>query len=404
MQRIVVVGASLAGLRAAEMLRREGYGGELHIVGEEPHLPYDRPPLSKQVLTGAWERDRTFLLDSDTERLLGATWHLDTRAIGLDLDARQVRLERDSTLEYDGLIIATGARPRRLPGTEGLGGVHALRTIDDATALRADIDAGARAAVVVGAGFIGAEVTASLRTLGLDVAMVEALPAPFERVLGVEMGSVIIDAHREQGVDVRVGVGVQELIGSERVEQVVLADGTVLAADLVVVGVGVIPNTEWLEGSGLTLDNGVVCDETCLAAPGVVAAGDVARWLNRRFDEVMRVEHWDNAVDQGGHAARRLLAGDDADLDEFAYEPIPWFWTDQYAMKIQLAGRSGPGQRIEVVSGSVAERKFAAIYGRDDRLVAVLGFNRPRQVMQYRQLIADGASFDDALTFAAGSA
>jgi 3-phenylpropionate/trans-cinnamate dioxygenase ferredoxin reductase subunit len=404
MQRIVVVGASLAGLRAAEMLRREGYSGELHIVGEEPHLPYDRPPLSKQVLTGVWERDRVNLVDDDARRLLDATWHLDTRAIALDLDARQVRLERDSMLEYDGLIIATGARPRRLPGTGGLGGVHALRTIDDATALRADIDAGARTAVVVGAGFIGAEVTASLRTLGLDVAMVEALPAPFERVLGVEMGSVIIDAHREQGVDVRVGVGVEELVGSERVEQVVLADGTALATDLVVVGVGVIPNTEWLEGSGLTLDNGVVCDETCLAAPGVVAAGDVARWPNRRFGEVMRVEHWDNAVDQGGHAARRLLAGDDADLDEFAYEPIPWFWTDQYAMKIQLAGRSGPDQRIAVVSGSVEERKFAAIYGRGDRLVAVLGFNRPRQVMQYRQLIAEGASFDDALTFAAESA
>ena len=177
-----------------------------------------------------------------------------------------------------------------------------------------------------------------------------------------------------------------------------LTDGTVLDADVVVVGVGVIPNTEWLEGSGLTIDNGVVCDETCLAAPGVVAAGDVARWPNRRFDEVMRVEHWDNAVEQGVHAARRLLSGDAGE----PYTPVPWFWSDQFDRKIQLAGRTRPDDQVEIVNGSIEERRFAAAYGRDGKLVGILGFNRPRQVMQYRGLMNDGASWDDAMAFARG--
>ena len=187
------------------------------------------------------------------------------------------------------------------------------------------------------------------------------------------------------------------ITGADRVEQVVLSDGTRLDADVVVVGVGVIPNTEWLEGSGLEIRNGVVCDETCLAAPGVVAAGDVARWPNRLFGQSMRVEHWDNAIDQGMAAARRLLAGDDA-AEPFA--PVPWFWSDQYDRKIQLAGRSGPDDEVVVVTGSPEERRLAAIYGRAGRIVAVLGFNRPRHVMQYRRLIARGAGWDEALEFA----
>jgi NADPH-dependent 2,4-dienoyl-CoA reductase/sulfur reductase-like enzyme len=247
---------------------------------------------------------------------------------------------------------------------------------------------------VVGAGFIGAEVAATARARGLEVTLIEALPVPLQRVLGDEMGAVCAAIHRDHGVDLRVDTGVDGFVtaGDGRVAGVRLAGGEVVDADVVVVGVGVTPNTEWLDGSGLTIDNGVVCDETCLAAPGVVAAGDVARWPNRRFGEVMRVEHWDNAQDQGAHAARRLLGATEP------YEPVPWFWSDQYDRKIQLAGRSGPGDDVAIVDGSVEERRFVALYGRAGRLVGVLGMNRPRLVMQFRQHIAEGLSWPDALS------
>ena len=248
----------------------------------------------------------------------------------------------------------------------------------------------------MGAGFIGAEVAATARGRGLDVTMVEMAETPLERVLGAEMGRVCAEVHADHGVDLRLGVGVASITGTDRVEQVVLSDGTRLDADVVVVGVGVIPNTEWLEGSGLEIDNGVVCDETCLAAPGVVAAGDVARWPNPLFGQSMRVEHWDNAIEQGMAAARRLLAGEAAE----PFAPVPWFWSDQYDRKIQLAGRSGPDDEVFVVTGSLEERRFAAIYGRGGRIVAVLGFNRPRHVMQYRRLIARSAPWEEALEFA----
>jgi NADPH-dependent 2,4-dienoyl-CoA reductase/sulfur reductase-like enzyme len=250
---------------------------------------------------------------------------------------------------------------------------------------------------VVGAGFIGAEVAATCRKRGIDVTLIEALAAPLERGLGAEMGMIAADLHRDHGVDVRLGVGVVMLDGHDRVERVRLTDGSAIDADLVVVGIGVSPVTEWLEGSGLTLDNGVVCDETCLAAPGVVAAGDVARWPNRRFGEVMRVEHWDNAIEMGTAAGRRLLV---EDFDAEVYAPIPWFWSDQYDRKIQLAGRAGPDDDVQVISGSVEDRKFSALYGRAGRLVGVLGWNQPRVVMTYRGLIDAGATWDDALAHA----
>jgi len=389
---VVIVGASLAGLNAAEALRRAGFEGQITLLGEEPHLPYDRPPLSKQVLAGDWEPERTALSDAEELAADSIDIRLGEKAAALDLVSRRLTLENGETLDFDGLVIATGARCRTLTGTENLAGVHVLRSLDDCLALRADFEASPQRVVVVGAGFIGAEVAATARGRGLQVTMVEALANPLSRVLGDEMGSVCAEMHRDHGVDLRTGVGVDAVVGTDRVQSVVLSDGSSVDADVVVVGIGVIPNTEWLHGSGLTLDDGVVCDATCSAAPGVVAAGDVARWPNELFGEMMRVEHWDNAAAQGTHAARRLL---DESVEPFA--PVPWFWSDQYDRKIQLAGRVRPDDEIQVVTGSLQERRFAAIYGRAGRITGVLGFNRPRHVMRYRALIAQQASFEEAL-------
>ena len=399
LEHIVVVGASLAGLRAVEELRIQGYAGRITIIGDEPHMPYDRPPLSKQVLAGKWPTERAILTPVGTEMdELDAEWRLGERATSLSMAERTVGLSQGERVGFDGLVIATGASVRRLPGQPHLAGIHVLRTLDDCVALRSDLDRTPERVVVVGAGFIGAEVAATAREKDLDVTLLEALPVPLQRGLGDEMGMVCAEVHREHGVDLRLTTGVEsfEDDGAGRVTGVVLTDGTTVPADVVVVGIGVTPNTEWLEGSDLMLDNGVVCDESCVAAPGVVAAGDVARWPNRRFDEVMRVEHWDNAQEQGAHAARTLLGQSEP------YMPVPWFWSDQYDRKIQLAGRAGVGDEVRVIDGSTEERKFAALYGRNGRLVGVLGFNRPALVMRYRQLIASGTSWDDALAAASG--
>jgi 3-phenylpropionate/trans-cinnamate dioxygenase ferredoxin reductase component len=392
---ITIVGTSLAGLRAAESLRRQEFDGPITLIGDEPHAPYDRPPLSKQFLSGEWGQDRLALTKPERLAEYDLDFRLGTRAIGFDLSSSRLSLDNGEDLDVDGLLIATGARCRTLPGTDDMEGVFVLRGLDDSMALREAFDKNPSRVVVVGAGFIGAEVAATARERGLPVSLIEALPQPLARVLGEEMGAVCAQVHRDHGVDLRTGVGVDAIGGDGRVERVRLSDGSVIDAEVVVVGIGVVPNTEWLEGSGLDLDNGVVCDDTCLAAPGVTAAGDVARWPNRRFGEVMRVEHWDNAVEQGAHAARRLLV-DDVDAEPF--EPVPWFWSDQYDRKIQLAGRIRPGDEMQVVTGTLEERRFAALYGRAGKLVGVLGFNRPRHVMRYKSLIEQGASFDEALS------
>ncbi len=398
---VVVVGASLAGLRAAEELRHRGFGGRLTVVGDEEHRPYDRPPLSKQVLAGSWDLDRIELTVGGAGGLdgLDVDWRLGTRATGLDPAGRRVTLAGGEELPYDGLVIATGARPRSLPGTGELAGVHTLRTLDDCLAVRADLDAGAGRVVVVGAGFIGSEVAATCRGRGCEVTVLEALPVPLGRALGDEMGSAMGDLHRDHGVVVRLGVGVAGIEGAGRVERVRLADDSVVEADLVVVGIGVTPNTGWLEGSGLALDDGVVCDATTRAAPGIVAAGDVARWPSHRFGELMRVEHWDNAIAMGEHAARRLLddLADGAAPAWEPYDPVPWFWSDQYDRKIQLAGRSSDADEVRVVDGSVEERRFVALYRRGDRLVGALAMNRPRLLVTFRGLVERRATWAEAL-------
>jgi 3-phenylpropionate/trans-cinnamate dioxygenase ferredoxin reductase component len=354
------------------------------------------------VLAGAWDPDKialTVALDGGLEGL-GVDWRLGTRAVGLDLAARHVLVKEGPPVPFDGLVVATGAAPRELPGTRSLAGVHTLRTLDDSLAVRSAVDAGARRVVVVGAGFIGSEVAATCRSRACDVTILEALPVPLGRALGDEMGAVMGELHRDHGVDLRLGTGVAAIEddGAGRVARVRLADGSAVDADLVVVGIGVSPNTGWLEGSGLALDDGVVCDATTLAASGVVAAGDVARWPSRRFGELMRVEHWDNALEMGAHAARRLLAEPAfGSRPAAAYDPVPWFWSDQYDRKIQLAGRSTGADEVKVIDGSTDDRRFVALYRRGDRVVGVLSMNRPRLLVTYRALVARGASWDEAL-------
>jgi len=404
LQTVVVVGASLAGLRATEALRRDGYDGRIVLVGAEPHLPYDRPPLSKQLLAGEWEPQDLTLRRAPYDEL-EIELRLGVRATALDAGARVLTLDAGDgvpeELAFDGALLATGATPRTLPGTPDLDGIFVLRTVDDALELRARLDDHPRV-VVVGAGFIGSEVAATCRGRGLQVAVLEALPAPLVRGLGETLGMVCGELHRDHGVDLRLGVGVAAIEGDGRVERVRLDDGTLVEADVVVVGVGVVPVTEWLAGSGLTLDNGIVCDETLLAAPGIVAAGDVARWPNPMFDgELMRLEHWTNAAEQGVAAARRLLVAD-GDTPE-VYAPVPFVWSDQYDRKIQTVGHFRGDDDMEVVHGSLEERRFVAVFGRAGRLVGALGFSMPAKVMQYRKMIEERASFADALERARAS-
>ncbi len=396
---VVVVGASLAGLRAAEEIRHEGHDGPVIIVGDELHAPYDRPPLSKQLLAGTWDVARIHHHAPDKLDTLGLEFRLGRQAVSLDTDVRTVGLSDGTSLAYDGLIVATGTSARRLPGTEDLPTVRCLRTLDDCLGIRSDLASAGDGAkvVVIGAGFIGSEVAATCHALGARVTVVEALPTPLGRVLGDEMGAACALLHRSHGVTLVTGVGVDRLStethGGEAVA-VHLSDGTYVDADVVVVGIGVTPTVGWLEGSSLSLDNGVVCGETLFAGDRVVAAGDVARWTHPGLDEQLRVEHWTNAAEGGAAAARNLLAGSAAAKP---YDPVPFFWSDQYATKIQVIGLPGPDDDVVVVGGSTEESKFVALYRRGDRLRAVLAFSQPRQLMAYRPLLAAGASFDEAL-------
>ena len=403
----VIVGASLAGINAARTLRLQGHTGSIIVVDADSERPYDRPPLSKQMLTGEWEPEK-ILLPAGKEDL-DLEFRLGVRAKAVDLAARQITLEgADGTVAntaFDSLIIASGASARRLPDTAGIAGVHVVRTLADSLALRAELEVGPSRVVVIGAGFIGAEVASSCRKRGIEVTLVEAMPLPLERILGAEMGRVCAQVHIENGVDLRLGTGVLQLEteivdGVEKVVGVALTDGTSVATEVVVVGIGVTLNVDWLEGSGLTLDDGVVCDNTLLAAPGVVAAGDIARYPSARFGRMLRVEHWETAIAGGEAAARRLLAEASGETP-VVFDPIPWFWSDQYDRKIQLAGRPMPTDACVVVHGSTDEFRFVALYGDGDRLTGVLGMNRPRHVVQLRALFEEGASFSEACERAA---
>lgn len=403
LERIVVIGASLAGLRAAETLRSEGFDGEVVVVGAETHRPYDRPPLSKKLLAGEWEPERIQLRQPDSFDELDVEWRLGVAASRLDLVERRVDLSDGTALDFDGCIIATGAGCRRLPDQGRHAHVHEVRTLDDSMRLRAEIADGGRHVVVIGAGFIGLEVAATARQLGNEVTVLEGASAPLIRGLGAEMGAAIGAAHHANGINIRCDVRVDRLDAAG----VLLEGGELIESDVVVVGIGVVPATQWLDDSGLEIRDGIVCDETLLArlfdgspATGVYAAGDVLRWPNPLFGEEMRVEHWTNAAEQGGQAAKNLLAAASGGTPE-PYAPIPFFWSDQADMRIQFLGRAAPDDEVLVGAGSVESGKFLTLYGRDGKLHGALGVNAPRWVMPIRKLLLAGASWDDAVAHAA---
>jgi 3-phenylpropionate/trans-cinnamate dioxygenase ferredoxin reductase subunit len=399
LERVLVVGASLAGLRAAQALRDQGFAGSLTLVGGEPHAPYRRPALSKEILAGTLHPHQ-LALGGDAG--LDARWLMGRRASRLDLTRREIALDDGDRLEFDGLVIATGATARRLPSVPELPGMHVLRTLDDATALRETLSAGSPRVLVVGAGFIGSEVASSCRTLGLDVTVVDPMPQPLAP-LGRMVGRVCEQLQRDHGVDLRLGCRVLGVDGRGRVERVRLSDGTTIDADVVVVGVGVIPETGWLDGSGLLLDNGVVCDAT-LAVVGcenIVAAGDIASWPHPLFDgRRIRLEHWTNAVEQGAAAAKRLLADIHA-VETFA--TVPSMWTDQFGVHIQTVGLPGVADEMMVVEGRMDERRFVVACSERGRIVGAVGCDMPRALAAMKRFVARRASVQELNLKAAGS-
>lgn len=387
---VAIIGANLAGGRAAETLRAEGFDGRILLIGEEAYRPYERPPLSKELLRGEWDVEKTFLRAQDWYAANDVDMILGARASMLDL-AERIVMAGGVLYEWDRLILCTGGTPRVLPipGME-LPGVHTLRTIDDAQAIGEAARAGARIAVI-GAGFIGCEVAASARKLGCDVHLVDVLPVPMVRALGEEIGGIYGDIHRDHGVVTHFGSGIDRVEGAGRAERVVLSDGASIECDLVVVGVGIQPNDDLAHEAGMHCDNGIVVNERCeTSAPGVYAAGDVANHPNPILGHRVRLEHWQNAQNQAAAAARNLL-GRDAPFSE-----VPWFWSDQYDVNLQMFGHPVGYDRI-VYRGSIPDRSFAAYFMAGARMTAALGVNRAKDVRATRAFIEHAAPIEDAV-------
>lgn len=383
----MIVGGGLAAARTAEQLRRAEYAGPITIVSDEVHLPYDRPPLSKEVLRS--EIDDTALKPRDWYDEKDITLRLGQAATGIDTAAQTVTLADGTSLGYDELVIATGLVPRRIPSLPDLDGIRVLRSFDECMALRTHASS-AKKAVVVGAGFIGCEVAASLRGLGVDVVLVEPQPTPLASVLGEQIGALVTRLHRDEGVDVRTGIGVAEVRGQGHVDTVVLTDGTEVPADLVVVGIGSHPATDWLDGSGIEVDNGVVCDESGrTSAPHVWALGDVASWRDAAGHQV-RVEHWSNVADQTRVVVPAMLG-----REVPSTVVVPYFWSDQYDVKIQCLGEPEATDTVHIVEDD--GRKFLAYYERDGALVGVVGGGLPGKVMKVRAKVAAAVPISEML-------
>jgi 3-phenylpropionate/trans-cinnamate dioxygenase ferredoxin reductase component len=385
----VIVGASLAGAKAAETLRTEGFGGRVVLIGSERERPYERPPLSKDYLRGESGRDKVYVHDEGFYSEREIELRLGTTVTGIDTGTAQVALDDGERLRYDRLLLTTGAEPRRLPIAGGeLDGVLYLRSVGDSDALRERLDRGG-SVVVVGAGWIGAEVAASARQRGLDVTVVEPTSVPLERVLGAEVGAVYRDVHADHGVRMLLGTGVDAFEGGTAVERVRTSDGQLLECDFVVVGVGVQPRTQLADAAGLAVDDGILVDETLRTeAPGVFAAGDAANALHPLYGERVRVEHWANALHQGPVAARNML--DKAE----PYDNVPYFFSDQYDVGMEYAGLARTWDRV-VFRGDTAGREFIAFWMVGDRVVAGMNVNVWDVTDDIQRLIRERVAVDD---------
>ncbi|MGD6741482.1 NAD(P)/FAD-dependent oxidoreductase [Streptomyces sp. BH106] len=381
---VLVVGASAAGLAVTENLRRKGYRGRITLLGEEEVAPYDRPPLSKQVLAGTWEAERTQLRTRDVLDALDAELALGERAVALDADTRTVRTASGAELRAEAVVLATGLHARRLPGLTGVAGVHVLRTLDDAGRLREELLKAERV-VVVGDGVLGAEIAATARLMGVDVTMVGPQGAPMQEQLGHDIARRLAALHTEHGVRLRPDTLVDGLETADgHVTGVRQGDGEILPADLVVTAVGGTPATDWLTDSGLALRDGVECDSRCRAADGIYAAGDVARFHHEGLGRSLRLENRTNATEQAMLVAANILG------EDRAYRPVPYFWTDQLGVKIQVYGLPTPAATVHIVEGDTEQGRFVAQYvDEEGRPIAVLGWNMPKQARQHRQRLLD---------------
>ncbi|MBB6407190.1 NAD(P)/FAD-dependent oxidoreductase [Arthrobacter sp. AZCC_0090] len=392
-RRLVVVGASLAGVQAVRAARRAGFAGEIILIGDEERLPYDRPPLSKGFLND--DRDVPYFHDAALYAdELDATLLLGEGASAL-IPSEQAVLVGGERVHYDALVLATGATPRVLPEYASVPGVHTLRSVDDALAIREAIEAG-REITILGAGFIGAEIASAARKRRGQVTIIEASMFPLERALGQQMGQSISKMHRRNGVDLRCGVTITEVnADANGLRGAILSDGTTLSTDLLLVSIGASPATSWLKDSGIAMnpDGGIVCDEFLeTSIPGVFAAGDIAHWPNGAMGAPMRLEHWTSANEQGNVAGRNAVSA----TERSAYSTVPYFWSDWYGNRIQFAGRAGREQP-EVVFGAVEDDRFVALYRSGDRLIGALAVNEPSKIMKDRRRIAIGASWIEAL-------
>jgi NADPH-dependent 2,4-dienoyl-CoA reductase/sulfur reductase-like enzyme len=395
MVHVVVVGAGLGGLRTVECLRAEGFSGRISLVGDEIHEPYDRPPLSKQILAGTWAEERAALHRGELADL-AVSLYLGRSAIALDGGA--IELDDGTRLHYDTLVVATGVRPRRLPNQPDHPELHVLRTLEDCRALRGSISR-ARSLLVVGAGFIGAEVAATARMAGLEVTMLEALPVPFARVLGEQMGQLCARLQIDNGVSVRCGVRLMDFVDSDGGIAAQLADGTVVRADCGVVGVGTVVDCGWLAGLGVPTEGGLLCDATGLVkgTGNVYGVGDIAAWRHPTFGDRPRIEHWTSATEQAAVVAQHITG---AKITRLA-DAVPYFWSDQYGLTLQLVGRCDLATSVEALHDPGVIKGTVAGYFADGALVAVLAFHAPRLLNRYRRLVANGASQQEVRSTAA---
>ena len=386
--RVVVVGASAAGLSAVESLRRLRFSGAITVIGAEDELPYDRPPLSKKIIKGEWETERVMLRSTDELKALSVTWNLGVAAASLDRNRKVLELVDGRTFPYDAVVLATGLSAKRLPFGHDLVGVHVFRTLADATAIRTHLQTASRV-VIIGGGFLGLEVAAVARQLGLSVTVVDPLHAPLERQLGVSVAARCMVMHQDQGVEMLFSRSIRSFTSDQgRVAGVEMDDGTILTCDLVLVSIGAEPQTSWLVDSGLDIDNGIVCDQYCMAAPGVAAAGDVASWMHPIYGR-MRVEHRLNATEQGAAAASALMG------QRIPYGPPQYFWTDQYETKIQAYGMTSGELDISLIAGDIGTDRFSIAYGDGKKVVGALAWNMAKLGNNLRSMVLSGLSWSE---------